>query len=436
MFRKNYLTFCLALFLLLAGSLTALSQTAPVSGKVELKKADGTSVPVDGAMVEVYRTDVKSKLPSAKTNKRGEFVFAGLPLGATFVLAVSAPVAAPGYYPNVRAGSEKILISLTEGDGKRWTEEEIRQAVSGAAATGSAAQQPTAESKKAEAERLKLIAENEAQKKKIETENASVTKSLADGNAAFNSKNYDLAITKYDEGIAANPDYAGSASVLLNNKGVALKNRAIDNYNKAIKSTDAAVKTEALGKVKQDLEAALTGYNRSWTLLKNAPAAEITDKANHDKAIYDSLSGLTDAYRLIVVTKANPSKAAESKEAFDAYLAVETDAAKKSKAQLVYGEVMLEAGETDKALAAYQTALGTSPENPDALAGMGFSLVNIGFLNNDKAKLQEGANYLQKFVSLAPDSHKFKTDAVGLIETLKTEQNVAPQKITSSKKKN
>jgi tetratricopeptide (TPR) repeat protein len=260
MFRKNYLTFCLALFLLLAGSLTALSQTAPVSGKVELKKADGTSVPVDGAMVEVYRTDVKSKLPSAKTNKRGEFVFAGLPLGATFVLAVSAPVAAPGYYPNVRAGSEKILISLTEGDGKRWTEEEIRQAVSGAAATGSAAQQPTAESKKAEAERLKLIAENEAQKKKIETENASVTKSLADGNAAFNSKNYDLAITKYDEGIAANPDYAGSASVLLNNKGVALKNRAIDNYNKAIKSTDAAVKTEALGKVKQDLEAALTGY--------------------------------------------------------------------------------------------------------------------------------------------------------------------------------
>jgi len=438
MFRKNYLTLSIALFLLLAGPLTALSQTAPVSGKVELKKADGTVVPVDGAMVEVYRVDVKSKLPSAKTNKRGDFAFAGLPLGATFVLSVSAPNAKPGYLPNVKAGNERLLISLSEGDGKRWTEEEIRQALSGAATTGSAAtaQQPTAESKKAEEERLKQIAEIESKNKKVESENQTITKALTDGNAAFNAKNYDLAIAKYDEGIAAAPDYFGSAPVLLNNKGVALKIRATDNYNKAIKATDAAVKTENLAKVKKDLEDALAGFNRSWTMLKNAPEAEITNQVNHDKAKYDALNGLTDAYRLIVVTKTNPAKAAESKDAFEAYLAIETDAAKKAKAQIVYGDVMLEAGESEKALAAYQVALATTPDGPDALAGMGFSLVNLGYLNNDKAKLQEGANYLQKFVSIAPDTHKFKTDAVGLIETLKTEQNVAPQKVTSAKKKN
>ena len=437
MFRKNYLTLLSALFFLIAGSFTAFSQTAPVSGKVQLTKADGTVVPVEGAMVEVFRTDIKTKLPSDKTGKKGDFAFAGLPLGANFILSVSAPGAKPGYLPNVKAGNEKLLITLSEGDGKRWTEEEIRQAVSGAA-TGSATttQQPTAESKKAEAERLKQIAEYESKKKKVETENETITKAMTDGNTAFNAKNYDLAITKYDEGIAASPDYVGSAPILLNNKGVALKIRAIENYNKAVKTTDAAAKTETLAKVKQDLEDALTGFNRSWTLLKNAPAAEITNQVNHDKAKYDALNGLTDAYRLIVVTKTNPAKAAESKEAFDAYLALETDAAKKAKAQLAYGEVMIEAGESEKAVAAYQMALTNSPDSPDALAGLGFSLVNLGFINNDKAKLQEGANYLQKFVKLAPDSHKFKDDAVGLIETLKTEQNVAPQNVSGSKKKN
>ncbi len=437
MFRKNYLTLLSALFFLIAGSFTAFSQTAPVSGKVQLTKADGTVVPVEGAMVEVFRTDIKTKLPSDKTGKKGDFAFAGLPLGANFILSVSAAGAKPGYLPNVKAGNEKLLITLSEGDGKRWTEEEIRQAVSGAA-TGSATttQQPTAEAKKAEAERLKQIAEYESKKKKVETENETITKALTDGNTAFNAKNYDLAITKYDEGIAASPDYVGSAPILLNNKGVALKIRAIENYNKAVKTTDAAAKTETLAKVKQDLEDALTGFNRSWTLLKNAPAAEITNQVNHDKAKYDALNGLTDAYRLIVVTKTNPAKAAESKEAFDAYLALETDAAKKAKAQLTYGEVMVEAGESEKAVAAYQMALTNSPDSPDALAGLGFSLVNLGFINNDKAKLQEGANYLQKFVKLAPDSHKFKDDAVGLIETLKTEQNVAPQNVSGSKKKN
>jgi hypothetical protein len=63
----------------------------------------------------------------------------------------------------------------------------------------------------------------------------------------------------------------------------------------------------------------------------------------------------------------------------------------------------------------------------------------LGYINDDKAKFQEGANYLQRYIDVAPANHKYVGDAKGLIETLKNEQKVAPQKVTpksSTKKKN
>jgi len=437
MYRKFCFSVFLAGFLFLAGSSALFAQTAPVSGRVELKKADGTTEPVTGALVEVFRSDVKGKFPSDKTDKKGQFSFAGLPLGATFIFSVSAAGASPGYVPNIKAGMDKLLITLSEGDGKRWTEEEVRQgnSPSPAPAANKQARQPSVDEKKAIAERAKLEAEYAAKKQEAEGKNAIISKSLTDGNKAFNEKNYDLAITTYSEGIAADPTYVGSAPVLLNNKGVALKIRAVDSYNKATKSTDPAEKTATMAKAKQDMQDSLESFTNSWTILKNAPPVEITDKANYDKAKYDALNGLTETYRLSVATKTNVAKAADAKEAFDAYLALETDAAKKAKVQVTFGDVMLEAGESDMALAAYRVALEASPDNPDALAGVGFSLVNLGFLNDDKTKLQEGANFLQKFANAAPDTHKYKADALGLIETLKTEQKVTPQKVTSTKKK-
>ena len=71
---RKYFVALFAIAILLASSLMALAQTAPVRGKVELKKGE-VLTPVEGAVVEVYRTDVKAKFPSVKTNKRCEFVF-------------------------------------------------------------------------------------------------------------------------------------------------------------------------------------------------------------------------------------------------------------------------------------------------------------------------------------------------------------------------
>jgi len=142
-----------------------------------------------------------------------------------------------------------------------------------------------------------------------------------------------------------------------------------------------------------------------------------------------------DVYRLIVKTHADPNKGKEAGPVFQEYLAMETEPAAKLNAHLVMGDMAQEMGDSQAAIDAYSAALQLQPENPDALAGMGLSLVNQGYLTNDKTKFQDGVNYLQKFVSVAPDTHKFKKDAADLIEALKKEQNVTPQKVAPARKK-
>jgi tetratricopeptide (TPR) repeat protein len=137
----------------------------------------------------------------------------------------------------------------------------------------------------------------------------------------------------------------------------------------------------------------------------------------------------------LIKTHSAVEKAKEAPPVFQEYLAAETDPQLKINAQLTLGEMMQEAGDSQAAIDAYNTVLQSAPDNVEALAGIGFSLINQGYLTNDKAKFQEGVNYLQKFVSVAPDTHKFKGDAVALIDALKKEQNVTPQKVAPTRKK-
>ena len=438
MFRKDYFRFVLALALIVVGGSVVFAQYAPVAGRVELKKADGSKVPVEGALVEVYRVDIKSTAPSDKTDKKGNFSFAGLQIGATFVLSISAPGAKPGYFPNVKPGApgtDKIAITLEEGDGKRWTEQEVRDALSGTTTGGSQQSgEMTEEQKKAKAEYDKKVAEVTAKNKEIENKNTVITAALKAGNDAFNAKNYDLAIDKYTEGINADPTYVGSAPVLLNNKGVALKIRGIDEYNRGIKTADAAEKATLVGKAKQDLLDSQTAFASSWKILKDAPATEIQNQATVDKGKYDALVGLTEVYRLIAATKAGTPNAAEAKAAFDAYIAIEPDAAKTAKVQITYGDIMREAGDSAAAIDAYKAVLATTPDNADALAGLGLSLFNSGVVANDKAQMQEGLNYMTKFIEVAPETHPLKSSVKDAVDYLKTQEKLAPQKVTSKKK--
>lgn len=446
MFRKSYFLLALIVVTMSVGSSTAFAQYAPTSGRVEM--AD-TKAPVVGAVVEVFRVDIKAGSPSTKTNKKGEFSFAGFLLGATYVLSVSAPNFAPTYYPNVKAGQERLVISLGAGDGRKLTEEEVRTAVKsggnsssattpGASAknTGAKAGELSEEDKKKKAEYDAQVAAVEAKNKKALNTNEVVGQALKDGNAAFDVKNFDLAIAKYDEGIAADPDFVGSAPILLNNRGSVLKDRAIDLYNKNAKSTEATSKLEAFGKVKKDFAMSAESYNRAWTISKNAPAAEVVDPKTNEASQAVSLRGARETFRVSVLTEqVDPSVIEAAKILIPEYLKLETDAAKKAETMMILADLYRVAADSENAIAEYKKILVASPDNPDALAGVGLSLVNLGYVNDDKAMLQEAANYLQTFVSKAPDTHKFKANAVEAIDTLKKLSNVAPQKGAAPKKK-
>jgi tetratricopeptide (TPR) repeat protein len=438
MFRKSLVSLLAVGIVIVIGGYTVIAQTsAPVTGTVELVKADGTKEPVAGALVEVFRTDIRASSPPAKTDKKGQFNFAGLQLGWTFILSVSAPGASPTFLTNVKAGQERLLITMSPGDGSRMPEDEVRkQAAAPRSASGAPTAESTAEMKKAQAEYEKNKKEIEDKNRKAEQTNAIVTAALKAGNEAFSAKSYDVAIAKYDEGIAADPKFLGSAPIFYNNRGIALRSRGIDTYNVAIKATDVSEKVAGFGKVKQDFADAVAGYLDAWNLMKNAAPADIPDKANFDANKLGTLRGALDVFQIAVRTEqVDPALIEAAKVLIPEFQAVESDAAKKAAASLAMADMYRVTGDSENAIAAYKAILEVAPDNQDALSGAGLSLVNLGYMNNDKSKLQEGANLLQKFASIAPDTNKYKADAVALIETLKKEQNVTPQKVAAPAKK-
>ena len=114
---------------------------------------------------------------------------------------------------------------------------------------------------------------------------------------------------------------------------------------------------------------------------------------------------------------------------------METDAAKKAKAQKDMAQMLFESASDEKgyqrAIAEYQKILATTPDDPDSLLRIGQALFNLGALNNnDKAKYQEASNYLQRFVDKSPDG-QLKNEAKDLIDALKAQANVTPEKINT-----
>ena len=434
MYSKSIVKLFFLAIIAVAGAVPAFAQLGPISGTVEVINGDGTRTPAVGATVECLQDDIKGSLPPATTNAKGQFSFAGVRVGPKYILSVSGPGIAPTYIPNIKANQERILISVTPGDGSRVDEDVIRK--SAAAAAAGTLNQTAEEMKKAKAE-------FEAQKKQVEDKNKKAsqvneitTRVVKEGRDAMEVKDYSTAIVKYSEGVAADPDYVGSAPVFLLNRGIAYTMRAVEAHNASVKATDFAEREAAGAKVKQDLVDAAQSYLQGITVQKKAPAADIADKANFDATRASILREASVTFRRSVETRrVDPALIEVAKVLVPEYLTVETDQVKKQQASMVIAHMYRIAEDRENAVASYKKVLETSPDNVDALAYAGIVLVDLGWLkDNDKALSQEGANYLQKFVSIAPDSHELKTGAVEYLNILKA-QSIVPVKASPAKKK-
>ena len=435
----KYFVGTLAVAILLAvASVPAFAQVGGLRGKVMIKQADGQTVPLADAQIDVFRTDMKAKY-NTKTNKNGEFVFAGLPFIGTYTVAASHPTAAPNYLPGVKVGrGTPVEITVTPGDGRRLTLEDLEK-VGGASPNPPAAGAPSAADKAKMEELAKKNAEIEEKNKKITESNEVIGRTFKAGNDALTAANtasrakqtdeavqkFTEAVTQYDQGLAADPEQPA----LLTNKAVALKGRGVERYNAAItnKSLDDAGRTAALDTAKADFKAAAEASSKAVTMLKaqTAPTdpAEL-DRLNKNK--YAAMLTNAEAMRLFV-SKVDPTKADEGLTAFKDYMAVETDPAKKSKAQLDAAQMLLDSGQADKALAEFQAVLQSQPDSPEANLGAGLAL----YAQQDKAKFQDAANYLQHFVDVAPDSNPLKADAKAILAELKSTEKVIPEKTPS-----
>lgn len=440
MFRKNYFTFLLATALFLVGGVAAFAQTAPIAGKVEIKKADGTVAPAVGALVEVFRPDNKAKYPSDKTGKKGDFAFAGVPLGYKYVLSISGPGISPIIYPGVPAGADNFTITVSEGDGKRFTEEEVRQALANNTSNtvGSGDKTKSAElseeQKKLQAEEEKKRAEVTSKNEKALKKNAIFQSALKEGGEAFAAKNYDLAIAKFEEGYQADTEFVGSAPAFLNNKGKALSVRAVDKFNKNNKLTDPTAKLEAMTSVAKDFADAVDAFNASWTILKKTSATAVPDPKNYEINKTEALNGVKNVVGYMIATeRVDGTKTGIIKTLLQEYMTIETDAAQKLKAQMYVADIYRIAADSDNAIVEYRKVLEMSPDNPDALAGLGLSLFNSGEINNNLAQKQEGLGYMERFTQVAPDTHKLKSSVADAVAYLKS-QKVAPTKVTTKKK--
>lgn len=440
---NKYFIGTLAIAILMAvASAPAFAQVGELRGHVWMQQADGQKVPLADAQIDVFRTDMKAEFHT-KTNKKGEWVFAGIPFVGTYVVAASHPTASPNFVPGVKAGrGVDVDITVTPGSGKKLTLDEIQKANAAAPPTGGSSGGGGTESAADKAKReeiMKKNAEIEASNKKITESNEVIARTFKAGNEALTAANaaataknsdeaiqkYGEAVTQYDQGLAADPDQPA----ILTNKAVALKGRGVARYNAAItsKTLDDAGRNAALDQAKADFKAASEASSKAAGMLKaQAAPTDPAELDRYNKNRYAAYVTNAESMRLFV-SKVDPTQAEAGLAAFKDYIAIETDPAKKAKAQLDSAQMLLDSGQADKALVEFQTILQSQPDNPEANLGAGLAL----YAAQDKTKFQEAANYLQHFVDVAPDTNPLKADAKAILAELKSTEKVIPEKTPS-----
>jgi tetratricopeptide (TPR) repeat protein len=432
--RSYFFTSIIGAAILVLSAVAVSAQTGQLRGHVILKQADGTTAKAADAVIDVFRTDMSGAFHT-KTDKKGEFVFAGLPFIGTYIVTASMPNAAPGFVRGVRPGKDiDYEIVLSPGSGAKLTLDDINKMKSGDAGptTGGGVESATDKAKREEL--IKKNAEIEAANKKAENTNQVVGDSFKAGNTALQAageaakankhdeavKLYGDAVQQYDIGLAADPEQAA----LLTNKAAALKALGVEKYNAAIQSKDDAGRTAGIDAAKAVFKNAAESADKAVEIIKKETVGtDPNDQKRHEANKYAAVSVRAEAYRLYV-SKGDGTQADAGIAAFQDYMAVETDAAKKTKAQLDLAQMLLDAGAGDKAYAEYQKILAANPDDPDANLGAGLALYSTG----DKAKYQEAANYFQHFVDKAPDTHKFKSDAKAILAEMKNTDNVVPER--------
>jgi tetratricopeptide (TPR) repeat protein len=420
---KNLARSIAGLFIALAFlSLTAFGQAGmtQIDGTVKLKDKDGKLTPVAGATIDIYRTDIKGHW-DVKTDKNGHYIRIGMPYVATFLLIVWGPGIQPQWLNNIRLTQVTTYpFEVVPGDGSKLTPEQIQEQIKKGPPQG----QPGAggggggQVDKAKVEAAQK-AQQEAQAKNQEMQ-ASYNEAVKHFNQGVQLKNgtpSDLqgALSEFEIAAQVDPgkhpaylELSHKANALVaqtqNQIGADLYNHGKKEEAKSHFEASAAAINKALATAADDKSPTISSQLITYYSVQASNAKILIDQYGQANLVEDEIKNIDKAEAL--------------------------DAPNKLKWELMKGDLYRVSSKYDDAVATYKTVLAADGNNADALYSIGLALVASG----DKAKFQEAANYWGDFVSKVPNDKRV-AEVKAVLEALKTENKVEPEKPAAKRKK-
>jgi len=384
-----------------------------IEGTVKIKAADGKLTPVPGALVDIYRTDIKGHW-DVKADKSGHYIRLGMSFVGDYVIIASGPGMQPTYVNGVKLSQTSTVdVVAAPGDGSKLTLDQVQAALGGSKgkAPGAPPTSPAPAQDKGKAEAADKAAK-EQQAKNTELQ-ATFDAGVKHYNAGVELKKQNKltdALSEFEQAAAIDP--------AKNEAFIELSHKANANAAEA----DYVIGVDLFNQKKREdarpyFEKAVDAIGKAITV---APMDKKNANLNNDLIVYYDI--LAKNTRLLVEHYGQVKRLEDFPQALDK--AEELDPTHKAKWENIKGDTFRAAGQTDKAVTAYKNALAMDANNPDALYGIGLTLV----ASTDKAQLKEAANYLADFTSKAPPTDKRVGEVKEALEALKAAFNVEAEK--------
>lgn len=359
------LSAALALFLGLSAT-PAFSQTGAIEGKVT--GADGKPVGKDVALIQIVRTDIKGNY-KVKTNKKGEFFHAGLPLGTYDVSCeIDGKVVDSLKGVRMRLGDPvPVNFDLAKIAAQQAA---MQKAAESGTVTQEMARDMTPEQKAALEKQAKE--RSEAMKKNKELNDA-----FNGGMEAMKANNFEAAIQSFEK-----------AATLDANQHVIFGQLA-DAYG-------------GLAKTK-------SGDEKNALNAKSLEAFQKAIALKSDDAAY---------YNNYALALARSGKFPEAQENLGK--AAQLDPAGAGRYYYNLGALLVNAGQNEPAGEAFKKAIEADPNYADAHYQLGIYLTGKAQVDTKTGKMTfpDGtAAAFEKYLSLKPDG-QFATSAKAMIETM------------------
>jgi len=367
---------------------TLPAQITTIEGIV--KGADGK--PVQGAQIQIVRTDIKGNYPT-KTDKKGHYIYTGLPMGM-YTINVIVDGKQVDSRPQIHTSPSDTSVQNFDLAASQQAANVQRAAVQQAMETGQISKdlerQLTPEQKKQLEEKMK---QQEAAMKK----NKELNDAFNAGVAAQDAKQYDQAIDAFAKASEIGPDQ------------MAVWAHLADAYM-ARGSTKTGADHDA------DMQKSIEAYGKALAIKPD------------DASLHNNYG------RALSASNRMPEALAEMQKA------AQLDPANASRYFFNLGALLTNAGKGEEASQAFKKAIDSAPEDPknaESYYQYGISLMSKAQVSPTDGKVVPAPGTIeafQKYLALAPTGPHAE-DAKGMLTTLGSTLQTSYEDPSAKKKK-